>query len=361
MAIDEPVLPDHAEPVAEPTGIDVPRVTEYLAANIDWLRPPLEWGKLPGGHSNFTYRVRDANGRTFVVRRPPLGELLPSAHDMGREYKVIVALWPTAVPVPEPLAHCTDVDVTGAPFYAMGQVRGRSLYTRDDVEALVPEDRRHGLGMSFIDVLADLHSLDPAAVGLDDLGRPDAYVARQVKRWYQSWEASKTAEKPAVDALHGWLAANVPEQGPARVVHGDYGLHNCISSPEGRVAAVVDWEISTLGDPLADFAYALNAWVEPTDPLPPRPTAPVLAPGFPRRAELLARYAERTGRNVTSIDFYAAFNHWKTVCIVEGVYARYLRGQKSTEGIDLEGLCLSRDRSLDLAVERAGALGFVAP
>jgi aminoglycoside phosphotransferase (APT) family kinase protein len=279
---------------------------------------------------------------------------------MGREYKLIAALWPTPVPVPEPLAHCTDLAVTGASFYAMGQVRGRSLYTIDDVDALVPYERRHALGMHFIEVLADLHSLDPASVGLADLGKPDAYVARQVKRWYQSWEASKTAERPEVDALHEWLAANVPEQGPGRVVHGDYGLHNCISSPEGRIAAVVDWEISTLGDPLADLAYALNAWLEPEDPLPPRPTSPLLAGGFPRRAELLARYAERTGRDVSGIDFYAAFNHWKTVCIVEGVYARYLKGQKSTDGVDLEALCLSRDRSLALAVERARTLGFSA-
>ena len=155
--------------------------------------------------------------------------------------------------------------------------------------------------------------------------------------------------------------AHTPDQGPARVVHGDYGVHNVLIGKSGVVEAVVDWEISTLGDPLADLAYALNAWVEPTDPEPPRPDAPVLAPGFPRRAELLARYAERTGRDVAHIDFYAAFNHWKTVCIIEGVYARYLKGQKSTEGIDLDGLCLSRDRSLVLAVQRASALGFVAP
>lgn len=361
MSTEPPALPDHAEAVADPTGIDVDRVTAFLVERIAWLAPPLEWGKLPGGHSNFTYRVRDANGRTFVLRRPPLGELLPSAHDMGREYRIIDALWPTPVPVPEPLAHCTDLDVTGAPFYAMGQVRGRSLYTRADVEDLVPEDRRHALGISFIDVLADLHSLDPAAVGLGDLGKPDAYVARQVRRWYQSWEASKTAERPEVDALHEWLAANVPEQGPARVVHGDYGLHNCISAPEGHIAAVVDWEISTLGDPLADLAYALNAWVHADDPVRPRPEAPVLAPGFPRREELLARYAERTGRDVSNIDFYAAFNHWKTVCIIEGVYARYLKGQKSSEGVDLDALTTSRDRSLDLAVQRAAALGFTAP
>ena len=354
-------LPNHAIAIDDPTGIDIDKVTPWLAERISWLAPPLTWEKLPGGHSNFTYRVIDANGRTFVLRRPPLGELLPSAHDMGREYKLISALWPTPVPVPEPLAHCTDLDVTGAPFYAMGQVRGRSLYLRSDVEDLVPEENRHALGISFIDVLADLHQVDPEAVGLADLGKPDSYVSRQLHRWYASWNASKTAERPEVDALHEFLAARVPEQGQARVVHGDYGLHNCISAPEGYIAAVVDWEISTLGDPLADLAYALNAWVEPEDADPARPDAPVLAPGFPRRAELLARYAERTGRDVSQIDFYSAFNSWKTVCIIEGVYARYLKGQKSTVGVDLEGLCHSRDRSLQLAVERASTFGFVAP
>ncbi len=354
-------LPNHAIAVDDPPGIEVDRVTSWLAERIDWLAAPLTWERLPGGHSNFTYRVIDANGRAFVLRRPPLGELLPSAHDMGREYRIIEALWSTAVPVPEPLAHCTDVDVTGAPFYAMGQVRGRSLYLRSDVEELVPEANRHPLGVSFIDVLTDLHAIDPDEVGLGRLGKPEAYVTRQLNRWYASWNASKTAERPEVDALVEFLLARVPEQGRARVVHGDYGLHNCISTPEGYVAAVVDWEISTLGDPMADLAYALNGWIEPGDADPARPEAPVLAPGFPRRAELLARYAERTGADVSQIDFYSAFNHWKTVCIIEGVYARYLKGQKSTVGVDLDGLCHSRDRSLSLAVERAGAFGFVAP
>jgi aminoglycoside phosphotransferase (APT) family kinase protein len=262
--------------------------------------------------------------------------------------------------VPEPLAHCTDESVTGAPFYAMGEVIGRSLYVRADVEALVPEDRRRALGCSFVDVLADLHALDPEAIGLGRLGRPDQYVLRQLNRWNASWVASQTQPRPVVDALYEFLVARVPEQGPARVVHGDYGLHNCISAAEGRIAAVVDWEISTLGDPLADIAYALNSWVDPGDPIAPGTDPVTLAPGFPTRAELAARYGERTGVDVSQLDFYTAYNSWKSIAIVDGVLARYLKGQKSAEGVDLAAMAQRIDALVATAVERAGRLGFRA-
>jgi aminoglycoside phosphotransferase (APT) family kinase protein len=277
---------------------------------------------------------------------------------MQREFRVIDALWPTPVPVPEPLAFCSDAEVTGAPFYAMGVVEGRSLYTPEDVETFIALERRRDLGLSFIDVLAELHLLDPVEIGLGELGKADSYVLRQLRRWYASWNASKTAERPAVDDLHEFFVANAPQQGPVRVVHGDYGLHNCISSPDGFIAAVVDWEISTLGDPLADLAYALNAWAEPGESVGPAVNRPTTMPGFPRRDELLARYVERSGADVSSIAYYSAFNHWKTAAIIEGVYARYLKGQKSSEGVDLEALCFSRDRALEQAVVKAIELGY---
>ena len=345
---------------AAPLGIDVDIVTDWLTARCDWMTGPFTWEKLPGGHSNLTYLVTEAGGRRFVLRRPPLGELLPSAHDMGREFKLVTALWPTAVPVPEPIAFCDDKSVTGANFYAMGQVIGMSLYTRTEAENLVPEERRHGLGMSFIEVLAELHAIDPANVGLADLGRPDAYVARQLKRWYSGWNASKAADDVRVDALHDFLQERLPEQGPGRVVHGDYGLHNCISNSEGVVAAVVDWEISTLGDPLADLAYALNTW-EPVDDVDTGPMGrPTTAAGFPSRQELLTSYAERTGADVSSIDFYVAFNHWKTACILAGVAARYDAGQKSTEGIDVPRLRSRIDAAIGASTAAAGKLGYKA-
>ncbi len=345
-------------PVESPAGFDLERVVPWLQSQIAWLATPLTWVKLAGGHSNLTYKVTDANGESIVVRRPPQGELLPSAHDMGREFKVMTALWPTAVPVAEPLAFCDDKSVTGSLFYAMRAVEGISLYTAEQVEGQIPEALRRDHGFHFMDVLADLHALDPDEVGLSDLGRPDAYVGRQLKRWRASWDASKTIEEPNVAKLHQFLADRTPEQGPARVVHGDYGLHNCVSNKQGRVAAVIDWEISTLGDPLADLAYAINAWGVRGE-VSGRGVKPSLAPGYPSGEEMLERYATRTGVDLSNIGFYVSFNHWKTVCIIDGVLARYYQGQKSSEGVDLVGLAAGRDESLSKAIAAAVPLGFV--
>ena len=344
--------------MGDPTGINVPAVTAWLGSRLSWLGGPVSWERLAGGHSNLTYRVTEAGGRQFVFRRPPEGELLPGAHDMGREFKVMSALWGSGVPVPEPLAHCADPAVTGAPFYAMGSVEGRSLYNIDDVESLVPVDRRAALADSFIDTLAALHSLDPVEVGLGDLGRPDAYVARQLKRWYMSWTQTKTCERSDVDKLHDFLVDVVPSDYTPRVVHGDYGLHNCVSHPDGYVNAVVDWEISTLGDPLADLTYCMNAWESIGNGDLIRPQAPSSAPGFPNRQYLLERYCATTSATVEQLAPYSAFNHWKTVCIIDGVLARYLAGKKSTEGIDLDLLATGRDRSLEQAIARAGEVGY---
>jgi aminoglycoside phosphotransferase (APT) family kinase protein len=327
-----------------------------LVERVPPLQPPFRWTKLPGGHSNFTYRLDDAAGRALVVRRPPLGELLPTAHDMRREFTVISALWPTPVPVPEPLAYTDDETVTGAQFYAMGWVEGRSLYTAAETSEHLPEEEaRARTGPSFIDTLAALHSLDPDDVGLGDLGKRTSYVGRQLHRWYQSWEASKDRDLPDVDRLYTFLVDNLPEQTKISVVHGDYGLHNCRVASDGRIAAVVDWEISTLGDPMADLAYCINAWVESPDEAS-RDDAPTLLPGFCTRDVLIERYADRTGADLGQLDYYRCFNHWKTVCIVQGVYARYVQGQKSTDDVDVEGFPERIERTLELAVAAADRL-----
>lgn len=340
---------EHAEGTGGVDGIDIPAVTGWLADRLDWLAPPLTFTKLVGGHSNFTYRVQDANGRDFVLRRPPLGVLLPSAHDMGREFTLISGLWPTTVPVPEPLAHCEDPAVTGAPFYAMGFIDGGPIYTEEDVEARIATvaDRAR-TGTSFVDTLAALHAVDPDEVGLGGLGKRDSYVARQLKRWYASWEASKNRELPDVDRLHGLLLDHLPEQSETRVVHGDYGLHNCIIGRDGTVLAVVDWEISTLGDPLADLAYGVNWW--------DRNDSPTRMEGFDPPEALVARYAEVTGRDLGQIEYYRCFNHWKTICIIQGVYARYLNGQKSSEGVDVDDFPVRIDEYLAKAVVLAERL-----
>jgi aminoglycoside phosphotransferase (APT) family kinase protein len=341
-------------PKEAPEGYDVDSVNIWIRDHIPSLIPPFEWTRLEGGHSNLTYLLNDANGIKAVIRRPPQGELLPKAHDMSREWALISALGPTAVPVPEALGFCEDPNVTGAWFYVMGFVDGHPLYNGEQSRDVIAEENRRVMSESFVDVLAELHSLDPDERGLGDLGKKDSYVGRQLKTWYRSWNASIEGAKlddPRAHALQKFFMDNLPDQGPARIVHGDYGCHNCLFGADGRVAAVVDWEISTLGDPLADLAYALNQWAQVDDELPEGADPATAMPGFMTRAELAERYASKTGRDLTNLNYYIAFNRWKTAAIVHGVYARYMEGKKSTEGIDLNEL---RERIL-LALTQAEA------
>ncbi len=334
---------------SRPEGYDVPAVEAWIAQHIKDLTPPFKWTRLLGGHSNLTYRLDDKRGQSAVIRRPPQGELLPKAHDMSREWALISALGPTAVPVPAALGFCEDTSITGAWFYVMGVIDGRPLYTLADVEALVPMDKRRPLAHAFIDVLAELHSLDPDAIGLGDLGKKENYVGRQLKTWYRSWTSSVEAaqyDDPRAHELQKFFLDNMPDQGMARVVHGDYGMHNCLVGPEANFAAVVDWEISTLGDPLADLAYALNQWPASYADIPADSVMPTSAKGFPLRAELAQRYQERTERDLSKLNYYLGFCRWKSAAIVHGVYARYMEGKKSTEGIDLEGLRASINEHL---------------
>jgi aminoglycoside phosphotransferase (APT) family kinase protein len=319
-------------------------VTTWFEVNIDGATPPLEFIRIKGGHSNLTYEVVDANGVRYVLRRPPLGHLLPTAHDMSREWRFISALHPTAVPVAPPLGYCDDADVTGASFYVMAFVDGHVMHDAEVAEKSYTEAQRRSTGESFIDVLADMHSVDPDDVGVGD-------IARQLKRWYSQWNASKTRELPLIDELHDEFAARVPEQGPARVVHGDYRLGNCMTSFDGKIAAVLDWEIATLGDPLADVGYVLHSWPEPGEGGPAHRMSPTVVPGFPTRDELLDRYASRSGRDVSGIAYYVAFSHWKSACIVEGVYARYLQGSLDTTGVNVDAFKLSVEFSAQRARE----------
>ncbi|MEK9719785.1 MAG: phosphotransferase family protein, partial [Quisquiliibacterium sp.] len=257
------------------------------------------------------------------------------------EWAVISALGPTPVPVPEALGFCQDPGVTGAHFYVMSFVEGAPLYLTADGHRLLPLQRREHFAHSFIDVLADLHSIDPDEVGLGALGKKDGYIERQLKTWYRSWNASiddARMDDPRAHALQQYFLDHLPEEGPARVVHGDYGTHNCLVGADGAVAAVLDWEISTLGDPLADLAYAMNQWTQPDDAVPFRTDAPTTLPGFPPRRGLIDRYAQRTGLDLSRLDYYVGFNRWKSAAIGHGVYARYLAGKKSSQGVDLDEL-----------------------
>jgi aminoglycoside phosphotransferase (APT) family kinase protein len=293
--------------------------------------------------------LQGQGGTKAVIRRPPLGELLPKAHDMQREWSVISALGPTGFPVPEALGFCDDNTVTGALFYVMGFAEGRPLHTRDQTDEYVALDQREALAHSFVDTLADLHALDPDDIGLGGLGKKEGYIDRQVKTWYRSWQASVEPagfDDPRAHELQAYFLANRPEQGKASVVHGDYGFHNCLIGTDARVAAVIDWEISTLGDPLADLAYTLKTWPETTADIKKLPDAATSAEGFPCRAILAERYAKRTGLDISSLGFYIGFNLWKMAAILHGVYARYMAGQKSTEGVDLKFLLAQVELSM---------------
>ena len=308
-----------------PRGIDAANVTRWFLDHAEDVEPPLSFDLIAGGRSNLTYRVDDAAGHAWVLRRPPLGQVLATAHDMGREHKIISALAPTDVPVAPTIGLCTDEDVNGAPFYVMGFVDGviaRGL----DAGRLLTVEARERAGHDLPEVLARIHAVDPDAVGLGDLGRKEGYIERQLRRWYRQWESSKTRELPVVDEIHDALAARVPEQGPAPIVHGDYRLDNCILSPDGRIAAVLDWELCTLGDPLADVGLLLVYWTDRNDTTSALMETTTTLEGFPDRTELIRRYAAASGRDVGDVDFYVAFGFWKLACILEGVNARYQGG-----------------------------------
>lgn len=336
----------------ETPGYDRPAVEEWIERNVDGLVGPFRWERLEGGHSNLTFLIADSAGRRAVIRRPPLGELLPKAHDMKREFTIISGLGPAGIPVAEAFGLCEDTAITGAVFYVMSEVGGKAMYTAEDVDEWLTVEARAKVGPSFMATLAALHRLDPADIGLAELARHDGYVGRQLRTWYGSWQASMEGadyDDPRIHRLHERLNAHIPDQGPARVVHGDYGMHNCMINRDGSVAAVLDWEIATLGDPLADFAYAINGWSDPDDEIRVSHEAATLAPGFSRRQELIDHYADSTGRNMADLDYYRAFNYFKTACILHGVYARYRLGKKSADGVDLEAMKERMIGAIDLA------------
>jgi len=319
--------PDDTEQsgVSVPAGIDLPAVTAWLADRVPQLDPPLTFSPIAGGHSNLTYTVVDSSGRQWVLRRPPLGQVLATAHDMGREHRIISALATTDVPVAPVVGLCTDEAVNGAPFYVMNFVDGTVVRDLGDASALTVGQRRTA-GASLIDVLARIHGVDPESVGLGDLARHDGYIERQLKRWNRQFEASRTRDLPIMEQVHADLCAAMPDQGPATIVHGDYRLDNCMLGPDGAIVAVLDWELCTLGDPLADLGLLLVYWAEPGESGSLAVTPATGLEGFPRRAELVERYAMATGRDTSAIDFYVAFGYWKLACIVEGVFSRYRGG-----------------------------------
>jgi aminoglycoside phosphotransferase (APT) family kinase protein len=337
-----------------PAGIDAPRVDAWLAAHVPGATAPFRYELIAGGHSNLTFAVFDSAGNRFVLRRPPLSHALASAHDMAREHRIISALRESAVPVAPALGLCTDETVNGSPFYVMRFVDGHIIREEEAaLRALTPEARRHA-GVSLIDTMAKIHAVSPAEVGLGDLSRHEGYIERQLKRWYGQWNASKTRELPAIDEVHEGLRTKIPEQGPATIVHGDYRLDNCLVDDNGNVMAVLDWEICTLGDPLADLGLLMVYWTGPDDPIAAKAFVATQAPGFMNRNELAQRYAQVSGRDISQLDFYVSFAFWKLACILEGVYARYKAGAMGAT--DQEALYLFKEQVEMAAAQAARTL-----
>jgi len=332
-------------------GINDAGVTRWLAEHVPALKSPVKYSLITGGHSNLTYRCEDSAGNAYVLRRPPLGHVLESAHDMGREHKIIAALAKTSVPVAPTYGQCTDAAVNGAPFYVMKFVDGLVLNDSTVTKALTMPDRR-ALGFHVIDVLATLHKLDPDVVGLGDLGRKEAYLARQLSRWTKQWEASKTHEVPAMEETRRLLEERMPAQIGTGIVHGDYRLGNMIVKGP-RILAVLDWELCTLGDPLADVGYLMNAWATPeeVEAAGQGDQSPTAAGGFPTRAEMRERYEAATGRDLSGINYYRAFSHWRLAAIGQGVYKRYLVGAMgANRDMNLDNYKLSVQRRAEAAL-----------
>ncbi|OAN59971.1 phosphotransferase family protein [Sphingomonas sp. TDK1] len=311
------------------SDLDEIRLAAWTEAHVDGFAGPVKVMKFPGGQSNPTYRV-DSNSGSYVLRRKPFGTILPSAHAVEREYRLIAALHPTGFPVPRPLVLCEDRQVIGAPFYLMGLVEGRTLWD-GSLPDMHPADRT-ALYEAMVDALAALHRIDPVAVNLGDYGKPGNYFARQVERWTRQYRASQTGDVPEVEALIEFLPRTLPPQTRTSIVHGDYRIDNMIFAADGpQVLAVLDWELSTLGDPLADFSYFLMNWV--TEPEGRSGVKGLEGPatGIPTIEAMVTRYCAATGRDgVPDLDWYFAYNLFRLTGIVQGIKKRMLDGNASS-------------------------------
>lgn len=318
------------------TGLDTAAVGSWFSAHIPDVRLPLSASFISGGHSNLTFTVTEAEDpqgpapRRWVLRRPPLGQVLATAHDMGREHRIVSALADSPVPVPHTIGLSADDSINGAPFYVMDFVDGHVIRTASEAREL-DESSRKRAGESMIEVLGAIHAVDVDDVGLGDLAKKQDYIARQLKRWYSQFSGTEEQvpgglSLPAIHEAHDALATAIPEQTEATLVHGDYRLDNCMVGDDGDIVAVLDWEICTLGDPRADVGLLWVYWTDPGETAVLPQASPTSLPGFPTRLELMDRYESSTGRDLTDLPFFVAFGYWKLACIIAGVFARYAGG-----------------------------------
>jgi aminoglycoside phosphotransferase (APT) family kinase protein len=317
-----------------PEGLDLDRAGAWLADALEVEHPgELSAQQLSGGRSNLTFLVR-AGAREWILRRPPLGRRLPTAHSMPREHAVLRALRDSDVPVPRAIALCGDEGVIGAPFYVMERAPGRVIRDVSDMD-LTPDEAR-ACSLTLVRTLARLHQVPYAELGLTGFGRPDGYVERQVARWHDQLQRSRVRELPALDELGRRVAANVPASAHAAILHGDYRIDNVMldAADPGRITAVLDWEMATLGDPLADLGMLLMYWGQPGETFASGVHAIMAEPGFLPREEVVDVYREQTGWALQHLDFHTAFAHFKLAVIVEGIHARHVAGDTLGDGFD---------------------------
>jgi aminoglycoside phosphotransferase (APT) family kinase protein len=292
------------------------------------MRPPFTFGLIAAGGSNLTYRIDDADGRKFILRRPPAAAVLASAHDVAREHRIMSALEGTDVPVPEMLAFCGDSAITGAPFYVMSYAEGLIL-RRQETAAEIGEDNCRRAAVAFFETLARIHTLDTTRAGLDDLSRAGGYVTRQLRRWLAQYTAScRGNPNPLVLQLHDRMAAKPPADTGRQglLVHGDYHIDNAVLDPTMSVKAVLDWELATLGHPIADLCWALMFWARPGDPMVMMEEPVTAAPGFPNRAEMAGVYEKASGYPLDNLSYFQAFALWKLSCLIQGSLFRAEEG-----------------------------------
>jgi len=319
---------DAPRDVREGEDLDVERLTEFLVAEIDGLEPPLTVRQFPSGYSNLTYFLASADGRQFVLRRPPFGAQVESGHDMQREYRILSHLHPVFDRAPTPFLYTEDDDVIGAPFYVMERVRGVILRGADPGFE-IDEDTMGGICRSLVDTLVDIHAVDLAEAGLDDFGRPEGYVERQVTGWSRRWKKAKTDEVATIDRAAAWLADNMPAESGAALIHNDFKYDNVVLDPDDltNVRAVLDWEMATVGDPLMDLGTSLAYWVEADDdPILQTVAGPTGLPGNLTRAEVVEYYAEQSGRDLADVLFYYVYGCFKVAVIGQQIYYRFVQG-----------------------------------
>jgi aminoglycoside phosphotransferase (APT) family kinase protein len=339
-------------------GIHADRVTKWFTTHVPETATPLTFTLIAGGRSNLTYRVEDAEGRAWVLRRPPVHHVLPTAHDMVREHRLMTSLAPTGIQVPKTIGLCTDESVNDRPFFVMEFVEGHIVRDALEAEQALDLATRRTVGDHMAETLSALHAVDPDAVGLGDLGRHDGYIERQLKRWsgqYAQMHVEGVDHGGAIERVGDELGRRIPKQQRTAIVHGDYRLDNVVLNDAGEVRAILDWELCTLGDPLADVGLLLDYWTESDDAMSVLGHSPTTAPGFSTRAQMLEHYRTVSDLDLTQIGYYCAFGYWKLACILQGVYARYVAGAGAGDQGSVDAFPAQVGRLADLASEALAA------